>query len=247
VVLAFVAVASARIAGSGGSDIASAPNLPYGQTINSGVVFDPNSDTVALEYWKLPLATADKLTIDWGSTNGLDTRLCLFAPSVTDYTRDNTDCLVSDETSGKSEMTFVAPTAGSYILNVLGYCCGDAPSLAYVITAIDKHALTATLSPASRSLIASSHRGSLPLKGSFTIHVESPAGVIPRAGVGATVSGYWNELWHKVGAASAGGNSLIKVPYKFPKSVGGPIKLEINIGGGNYEGRSMSFGNVHLG
>jgi hypothetical protein len=113
---ASVLVASAAHAGSGGSSIASAPQLPIGTKVVGG---DNRGDYG--EFWRIPLKAGDRLTIDFGSINGCYTYLYVYAPNVTDNSLRNADSVVSDSTSAKGELTWTANGSGSWIIRV-GSC-----------------------------------------------------------------------------------------------------------------------------
>lgn len=147
---------------AGGSSIANAPELPIaiqvagagGEGTNGG---SPTTASIASvnryygEFWRVPLARADSLRIDYGSTNGKLVDLCLLASTVTDYTVSTARCKTLDATSARHEVRFIAPTAGRWTLYVLGqaccappYCCGSF-GLAYELTAYVKHFTRASI------------------------------------------------------------------------------------------------------
>lgn len=156
------AAARSRANGSGGQTIASAPELPIGQQIVSGA--NPVGNNVGLEYWKVLLQAGDHLTVDIGTTNGENVRLCLLAPSVTDYTRgDGPDCLAPLlSVDDKGEFNFVAPEAGTYPIEIIGYCCADGV-LAYEMTAYLRHFTSARLTapPLVRARGRVTYRGAI--------------------------------------------------------------------------------------
>jgi hypothetical protein len=66
------------------------------------------------------------------------------APTVTDYTLGDANCLASDNTSTKHELRFVAPTAGRYTLEV--YTGWSDAGLAYELTGYVRHHTVTSLS-----------------------------------------------------------------------------------------------------
>ena len=94
------------------------------------------------EFWRIDLQASDHLAIDYGSTNQEAVNLCVLAPTVTDYTLRNAQCLDEDSTSAKAELTYVAPASGRYTLQVRSAYQTD---LAYQATVFVRHLTHATI------------------------------------------------------------------------------------------------------
>jgi hypothetical protein len=126
---------------NGGSSIATAVPLPLGQDIVGGGTYTCNTCDSSYqwgEYWKVAVLPSDTITIDYSSTDQQEVSLCLFQPSVTDYTVSDSECAAQDETSDKHELKFVFPSGGNWTLNVsTGGCCSN--TMAYEMTAYIRH------------------------------------------------------------------------------------------------------------
>jgi hypothetical protein len=121
VVIVSVAAAAAVVAGlaatpsraGGGGSVASAPQLPLGQSITSG----GNGD----EFWRVQLSAGDTFVVDYQPVDGADeVDLYVYSPDVTDDTIDDTNALSADSAYGKREFTWTAPRAGNYVFQVSG-------------------------------------------------------------------------------------------------------------------------------
>jgi hypothetical protein len=118
-----------------GTSIASAPQLPVDTTVVGGAVG-------TTEFWRVPLAAGDKLTIDYLQLNDGHVDLYVYKPDVTDFTLGSTSSVASAETYGQSKFTWTATGQGSWILKVYS-------SHGYQLTAHVQHVIVTKLSPAS--------------------------------------------------------------------------------------------------
>jgi hypothetical protein len=111
-------LAGAAWAGGGGTTIASAPELPLGQTIVDG---DGGNAYQYGLFWRVTLATGDRLILDYAQTEPYFVHLKLFKPTVTDYTLNNASAIAYNQTgqNGKGEFVWVASGAGRWIVNFL--------------------------------------------------------------------------------------------------------------------------------
>jgi len=135
---AFVAAAVA-VADGGGSSIAEAPEVPVGKGTQGGY---PGNGCDPGEFWRITLARADHLRLDYGSLNGVTVVVYLYAPSVTDYTFSQARDLAQSGTSRKQELRYIAPAPGKYTLFFRTAECGA--DLAYELTAYIQHYTRAT-------------------------------------------------------------------------------------------------------
>src|SRR5438874_2583891 len=97
---------------SGGSSIASAPELPIGSTVPGG--------TSSKEFWRVTLAAGDQLTIDYQSVNGGCAQPFVYRPDVTDYTLNSASYVALGDTSCSQprEFTWTATGQGHWTLKV---------------------------------------------------------------------------------------------------------------------------------
>jgi len=152
-----VGLVSAVLAGApdawanGGTYPSNAPTVAPGATVSGG---NPSVDDASCyhaghngtEYYKVNLGPGDHLIADVTDITGKGTDLCLFAPSVTDYTIADSDYLAEVETSSthKVEMTFIAPTAGAYILAPSAFYSGEAWGYSMIVNVLHASAVSAS-------------------------------------------------------------------------------------------------------
>jgi hypothetical protein len=150
-VLGFGALApiSAAVAlAAGGKSVSSAPELPLATQVGGGgkIVGSQRAGSCSGygEFWRLSLAKGDRVSIAYGSRNGLEVRMVLMDPSVTDTTFNQSGPLENGSTFAHDRLTYVAAKAGRYTVGLYtGYPCQ--PSLAYTLTADVRHTTHATL------------------------------------------------------------------------------------------------------
>jgi hypothetical protein len=158
---------------AGGSNIASAPTVTFGQQEFGNTVTDggqpPNCAAQApgRSWWLLPVVRGDSVTIDLaGQTQGGGFLLQVFAPGTTDSTVGQTEPWASnaDYPGDQFEVALAAPSTGTMPIEVSS--C-DSPGT-YSFTAYVQHSLVVALRNAgsSRKL----HRSS------FALRVRSPDG-----------------------------------------------------------------------
>jgi hypothetical protein len=112
-----VAFCAGGASANGGGTIAAAQLVPLGDHIVVG--------KTGFDFWRVQLAPGDRLIIDYGAVTDRDVGLCIRKPTVTDYTRTQSQCDSFTSTSGKTETVFKAPLAGRWILQFLSYgWCG---------------------------------------------------------------------------------------------------------------------------
>jgi hypothetical protein len=118
-----------------GTSIASAPQLPVDATIVGGAV-------ATTEFWRVPLAAGDRLTIDYQQLNDGHVDLYVYKPDVTDFTLGSASYVASAETYSQSKFTWTATGQGSWILKVYS-------SEGYQLTAHVQHVIVTKVAPAS--------------------------------------------------------------------------------------------------
>jgi hypothetical protein len=147
VVAALVGVAASVALANGGFSIASAPELPGGERATGGG--KNRSGCCYGEFWRITLARADHLRIDWSKTGGShEIALCLLDPSVTDSTLSHASCALKDVTNGKHEVTYTVAKSGRWTLEISQDCgsCGQGADMSYELTAYVQRPTHASLS-----------------------------------------------------------------------------------------------------
>jgi len=131
IALAFWSIGSAG-ADDGGASIATAPALPIGAAVQGGT----DATSSAGEFWRVQLATGDRLSVEYLSTTTERIDLDVYAPTVTDSTLANASPAVSRESGSKGEalLSWIAPGSGPWIVQ-LSCGCVNGVGLAYLLTA----------------------------------------------------------------------------------------------------------------
>jgi hypothetical protein len=236
---------------SGGANIASAPTIVPGQQEFGNTTDGCFENCDGADFWKLSLIAADQVTIDWEtsptnecSDGGAD-QLAIWAIGTTDYSINN-DSPIQNFGIGsnqKAESTFTASTTGVYPV-MFRSCYDQSSGGPYDFTVLIRHKVVVGLADQTRSLLQRARQGGrLPRHGVLDVLVHNADGGAISGAVGGTLSGYWSGSWHKLtGAIAAGGQVLLR--YQLPASVHGVIRLQINIGGGSYQGANLTFRGV---
>ena len=163
---------------NGGTDIASAPELPIGQEVSGG----GTSDAEYTEFWRILLRAADHVRLDYASTNGTQVIIGVLPPSVTDYNyTGNLDAMALPFVNGgadrgtttKDEGLFVAPRSGDYTIAL--QVPGPNDVLAYTLTGYVRHYThtTITAPPLVRKRAAVVYRGTVAGASSGKIELQS--------------------------------------------------------------------------
>ncbi|MDQ1699421.1 MAG: hypothetical protein QOG34_1284 [Frankiaceae bacterium] len=106
---------------AGGSDIASAPTVAFGQSQSGNTTTDSGSDGSCFSphgygnsWWNLPVSTGDKITIDMaGQTEGDGFNLRVYPSGTNDFNVSNsTEPYAENEQADSSEVKFTAPSDG---------------------------------------------------------------------------------------------------------------------------------------
>lgn len=115
-VLGAVALAGPSPAGAeGGTSVAAAPFVPYGQlqtgNTATGGIF--GNGGIVKSFWNLRVKAGDKVTIDWESPGG--THLEVFAVGTTDFTVAHANPSLDEGVggSGRNELRFKARVTGT--------------------------------------------------------------------------------------------------------------------------------------
>ena len=118
---------------NGGGSISAAVPMPLNAHVTSGGIRNRKLNNLpwAADYWSLPLRASERFVVDFGTRNGAEVNVCVLAPSVTDYTEDKAQCLGGAVTREKTQLVFVAPTAGTFTVRFADYPCACADVMAY--------------------------------------------------------------------------------------------------------------------
>jgi hypothetical protein len=242
-------VVAAVAAANGGGNLTAAPIVMIGQQEFGSTTDGYYRGSTAADYWKVPLIAADKVTIDWESNNAnacseTAEALYLWPIGTTDFSINNVSPLGSwgVGSNSKQEETFTASDTGVFAIMFEG--CGDRDhggGGAYDFTVYVKHKLVTHLSAATTALIARGRSSGLPRRGGLAVQVFTGDGKpVADGGVGGTLTGYWGAAWHPLGKAVARGGT-VSVRYALPASAQTPIRLQLNIGGGSYQGVRLRY------
>ncbi len=181
VVAALVGVAASVALANGGFSIATAPELPGGERATGGGT--TRSGCCYGEFWRITLARADHLRIDWSRTRGShEIVLCLLDPSVTDSTLSGASCALKDVTSGKHEVTYTVAKSGRWTLEISQNCasCAQGADMAYELTAYVQRSTRASLTgprvARAHSLVALSGRIAGLVSGKVAIQSRTKTG-----------------------------------------------------------------------
>lgn len=135
---------------AGGSNIASAPTVAYGQhTFGSTATGEFECDPA--EYWNLAMQAGDQVTIDWATANGHYAEEAMIYPAgTTDFSINNIGYLkrFSIGSNNHAEAIFSTGVGGSFPLIFTGegdYCEGRGAPGPYDFTATIQHSLTIAL------------------------------------------------------------------------------------------------------
>jgi hypothetical protein len=133
---------------SGGSNIATAPTVVFGQH-TFGTTATGEYDCGPAEFWNLSLQPGDQATIDWGATQrSYANELFVYPAGTTDFSINNVQWLdryLLGE-NAKAEAVFSSGTGGNFPLIFAAEDCDeDHHAGPYDFTVTDQHAVTATL------------------------------------------------------------------------------------------------------
>jgi hypothetical protein len=235
--------ASERASG-GAATIAGAPKISFGiqEFGNTDSVQPINCDK--REWWVIPLIAGDHVVIDWENSSSAAgaSWFELYAPGTTDFNINNNpkqylgpNGTISSNTSinpnNRAETVFDAPSSGNYPLAFYADNCRDQNQQpgAYDFKATLHHRARVVISITGSSL-----------KGSVSLQARYPDGSPIQSGLGATLYGYWNKGWTKLGQAVVAGGSM-RIKYLLPPFLKGQtIRLEAKTGGPSFLGSTVT-------
>lgn len=150
-VVGMAALVPAAASADGGSSIATAPTVAYGQqqignTATGALHKDCCGGGTFYSFWGLPVLAGDEVTIDWESV-ARETDLKLMPVGTTDYTFQQTEEAAHDYLKGnnKSQLRYRAPVSGVLPM-AFEIEDNDNPG-PYAFTASVQHVLFAALTP----------------------------------------------------------------------------------------------------
>ena len=146
--LAALLVSPAVASASGGSNIASATTVTFGQQEFGNTSVGKYGDCYPATYWNLPLGAGDEVTIDWETSDSrFAEHLHVFPAGTTDFSINNVESLDTFElgVNNKAESRFTVGTAGVYPFLIHGSCEGTGGPVDF--TATVHHELITALQP----------------------------------------------------------------------------------------------------
>jgi hypothetical protein len=220
------AVVAPTAAAAGGSSIASAPVVSYGQQEFGNTTTDGGPAFIAGEggssWWNLPVVTGDRVTIDLtGQTEGDGFVAGAYAIGTNDFNFAQTQPFVSSTQANTFEFVFTAPAKGTMPLNVY---TPDSIG-AYNFTASVRHKLVLRLFPKGTNRRSHQTR--------FAVTVRTPDG--------ATIKNPVLRMHVQLLTPHAGWRSIQSSAVKSTFSVhwtqrqlGSPQKVRVQVLGSNY-------------
>jgi len=207
--LLLVLIVSATAQAEGGSSIAAAPAVAYGQQEfgNISDVISKNCD-YSFSWWTVPVLAGDTLTIDWEAQDG-DARVNLYVPGTTDFNYPQTNSVAESflNNNGKAELVYTASQAGNMPLQFSAYSCP-------ATTAPGPYSFTAYVVHSVRLFIP--RRGSLPPRGTVAVGVHTPVGEpISDPSLQVSLEVKVHGHWHSIGQAVPL-SGVASVPYALP-------------------------------
>lgn len=125
--LLLAALAPAPASAAGGSNIATAPNVVYGQH-TFGNTGRGEWDCGPAEFWNLAMNPGDQVTVDWAAADrDYAVKAVIYPAGTTDFSINNVESVVYAYIgeNNHAEMTFSTGTAGSYPLIFEASGCGS--------------------------------------------------------------------------------------------------------------------------
>lgn len=148
VVALAVLVVPTTAGAAGGSSIASAPTVAYGQH-TFGTTATGEWDCGPAEFWNLSMKAGDQVTIDWATTSADYAHAAVIFPAGTnDFSINNVSYLdyYSIGSNDHAEAVFSTGTPGSYpLIFAASGCNGEHNAGPYDFTATIQHSLTIAL------------------------------------------------------------------------------------------------------
>jgi hypothetical protein len=222
-VLAFLPSSAAA---EGGTSIASAPTVTYGQQQFGNTATGAREESCENKYfsfWGLPVLAGDEAIVDWESVAHY-TQLYLMPVGTTDFTFHQTIAVAEQglSTNNKNQLRYRAPVTGTMPL-VFFYCEFESPPGPYTFIASIRHAVFATLTPITNVYKRSTITGTA----SLADGTPAPDGMVFNL-VAKWHSG--RELLRAATSATTAGGSLAFQLVLPPETAGKAVRLAITRG-----------------
>ena len=218
----------ASAAAEGGTSIASAPVIAYGQQQFGNTATGAHEDRCNnkyYSYWSLPVLAGDEAIIDWESVAKY-TQLWLMPAGTTDFTFHQTSMVAEQglTSNNKTQLRSRAPVTGVMPL-AFTYCeySSEEPAGPYTFIAAVRHAVFATLTPITNIYKSSTITGSA----SLADGTPAPDGMI------FNLVAKWHSgrevLRAATSATTAGGGLTFQLTLP-PETAGKAVRLTITRG-----------------
>jgi hypothetical protein len=216
---------------SGGTTIASAPVIAPGATISAnsatdqtavgdeGVGFESGCWD-AVEYWKVPLAAGDAVTVS--VTIGVPSynlEIGVFPAGTTDKTLANAHSVKTGLPSDKVPLTFTAPSTGTYALAAGPNCYNGQGGPFTFVVSVTHHAEAKT----TVALPALTH---IAAGGTITAKVTAGGSPVTSPSTTLKLDGTWGGGTHVLATASPK-NGSARFAYRLPATAKGKIVLRV--------------------
>lgn len=232
-------------AAEGGTSIASAPTVTYGQQQFGNTATGAREDRCENKYfsfWGLPVLAGDEAIVDWESVAKY-TQLYLMPVGTTDFTFHQTNAVAEQNlsTNNKNQLRYRAPVTGIVPL-VFVYCeySSEDPAGPYTFIASVRHAVFATLAPITNIYKRSTITGSA----SLVDGTPAPDGMV------FNLVAKWHSgrevLRAATSATTVGGNLAFQLVLP-PETAGKAVRLAITRGeDGAYQATRSAPANVKV-
>lgn len=226
-----VALATAAYASAaGGPNIAAAPTVQVGQQQFGNTTegtFPFNCAPDAASYWKLPLATGDRVVVDWETNGNAVERLFVLPPGTTDFSLSNLSHFYASFQIGgnhKAESVFNANTTGIYPLVFDKECVGGGGPYDFVVSV--RHTVKLFLAPLKR----------IGRTGSVTVQVhDSDGNPVSDPGLQLTLVGAWPHTKAHPLASATPDQGSATFRLNLPRTlIGKSVRLRVGAAGDFY-------------
>lgn len=215
---------------TGGTSIANAPVVPFGQQQFGNLApMRRDNSGYKKEFWKISLVTGDRVKIDFEAvTRQSFDEFFVMPVGTTDYTLNSTSGLFYARPSAndKGELAFTAPQSGTYpvVFRKEINCCSG-PGGGYDFNVFAHHALRLFLGG----------RPSVSTAGSIPVSARLADGTaISDQSLRISLLGIWRGKAHVLGAGTPK-NGLARLAFRVPRSLRGrTIRLQAKGEGSAY-------------
>lgn len=220
---------------AGSPSIANAPLVQpgvqqFGDTSCCKAGGDPRNysgqDLSHREFWKLPLRSGDRVTLNWQSVAADGVRIALFTPATTDFNYDDRNKVIvvaRGSIPNKGQVSFTATRTGHWPLSVGTHWQSETSG--YDFTVSVKHVARLQLAPVT----------SVSRSGSVKLTVRAPDGSpISATALKLRLEGFWAKRWHPLATRSPKAGKASFPLRLAPALRGTTIKLRVRAAGPSY-------------